>query len=502
MNISLQLKKHITMINNQDTLSQLPNGWELVSLPLVAYFQEGPGLRKRQFRKEGIPFLNIRTFKEEIIDKSLCQYLDKKEVQEQYSHFLLNEGDIIVSSSGTLGRTAVVRKQDLPLMLNTSVIRFRALKPNILDQGYLRLFLKSPYFYEQIISRCTGTAQLNYGPSHLKEMDIILPPLPEQKRIVAKVEKLLEQVNKTREELAKLPLLIKKFRQSVLAKAFKGELTKQDPKDELASVLLERIKKERQKLLGNKYKEPEPVNTTDLPDLPKGWEWATIDQTGLLNPRHPSNIAPPNRLVSFVPMAAVDADLGVITAPETKPISEVIKGFTHFINGDILFAKITPCMENGKAAIAKGLVNGIGCGTTEFHVIRPLGGLLSDYIYYFVRQETFRRKAKDNMTGTVGQARVPTEFIKSEFIPVPPLLEQKRIVDEIESLFTRADEIAKAIEEAQKHCDRMTQSILAKAFRGELVPQDPSDEPASVLLERIKTLKGGTQKPAKEKHCL
>lgn len=159
-------------------------------------------------------------------------------------------------------------------------------------------------------------------------------------------------------------------------------------------------------------------------------------------------IADEEMLVSFVPMAAVDERIGAITAHENRVLSGVSKGFTAFQNGDVLFAKITPCMENGKAALACGLTNGIGRGSTEFHVIRPGSRILGEYIYHFVRQPLFREHAKRHFTGTAGQQRVPKSFLENALIPLPPLEEQRRIVDilnrasRIERLHLRAADAA------------------------------------------------------------
>lgn len=156
-------------------------------------------------------------------------------------------------------------------------------------------------------------------------------------------------------------------------------------------------------------------------------------------------------LVSFVPMAAVDERIGAITAHDDRPLSKVSKGFTAFQNGDVLFAKITPCMENGKAALACGLTNGIGRGSTEFHVIRPGSRILGEYIYHFVRQPLFREQAKRHFTGTAGQQRVPKSFLENALIPLPSLEEQRRIVGilnraaHIELLHLRAADTAAAL---------------------------------------------------------
>ena len=132
-------------------------------------------------------------------------------------------------------------------------------------------------------------------------------------------------------------------------------------------------------------------------------------------------------LVSFVPMAAVDERFGNIAVREDRPLFEVSKGYSAFENGDILFAKITPCMENGKIALARNLTNGIGRGSTEFFVLRPTDRVLDEYVYHLVRQPCFREAAKMSFTGTAGQQRVRKAFMENALVPVPPLCEQHRI---------------------------------------------------------------------------
>jgi len=184
-------------------------------------------------------------------------------------------------------------------------------------------------------------------------------------------------------------------------------------------------------------------------------------------------------------MAAVDADGGIIASPEKRRLSEVRKGFTSFTDGDVLFAKITPCMENGKSAIAAGLNNAYGFGSTEFHVLRPESGILSEWLFYFVRQASFRRRAKANFAGTAGQLRVPTSFLEAHPVPLPPLAEQQRIVAEIEKQLTRLGAGVAALKRARAALRRYRASVLKAACEGKLVPQDPSDEPADQLLRRI-----------------
>ena len=132
--------------------------------------------------------------------------------------------------------------------------------------------------------------------------------------------------------------------------------------------------------------------------------------------------------VSFVPMAAVDEGLGEIADREDRPIAEVDRGYSAFQTGDVLFAKITPCMENGKVAVARDLTNGIGRGSTEFYVLRPGDSILGDYLFFYLRQPRFREQAKRHFTGTAGQQRVPKSFMENAPVPLPPIDEQRRIV--------------------------------------------------------------------------
>jgi type I restriction enzyme, S subunit len=164
-------------------------------------------------------------------------------------------------------------------------------------------------------------------------------------------------------------------------------------------------------------------------NLPKTWRLVRLSMVCEINPPLLGNERPnPETLVSFVPMAAVDEVAGKITRIETRAFREVSKGFTPFRENDVLFAKITPSMENGKAAIATELENGLGFGSTEFHVLRTTEHLSPEYLYYFVRQPRFRERARAAFVGSAGQQRVPRDFLERVQLPLPPLTEQQRIV--------------------------------------------------------------------------
>ena len=203
--------------------------------------------------------------------------------------------------------------------------------------------------------------------------------------------------------------------------------------------------------------------------LPEGWELVTLPDVANINPPKPSADALPlDAPITFVPMPAVDADQGVITKPESRPFGKVRKGYTSFREGDVIMAKITPCMENGKAAIARGLQNGFGFGSTEFHVFRSNGAISADFLYHFIRRESFRKTAEHEMTGSVGQKRVPLSFLESVEIPLPPLAEQKRIVAKIEQLLARVNATRARLVKVPAILKRFRQTVLAAACSGRL----------------------------------
>ena len=196
-------------------------------------------------------------------------------------------------------------------------------------------------------------------------------------------------------------------------------------------------------------------------------------------------------MVSFVPMPGVEAGTGVIDVSQTRNLEEVKKGYTPFREGDVLFAKITPCMENGKMAVVPPLKNDLGFGSTEFHVLRPYCEISAQYIYFFVSSESFRRDAGHNMTGAVGLRRVPTPYLADQSIPVPPAREQRRIVAKIKELFSELDKGIESLKTARAKLNVYRQAVLKHAFEGKLTAQWREEnkdrlETPEQLLARIK----------------
>jgi len=461
----------------------LPDNWVLTEFGTLFKIQGGTQPPRSQHvskKKNGyVRFIQIRDFAS---DEHITYIPDTGKLK------YCQDDDILIARYGaSLGRICRGKSG----AYNVALVKVLFDKKQI-DADWVYYLLQSPWFQEPLF-QVSRSAQEGFNQSELYPRLIPLAPLPEQRRIAKDITIKTSRVRAVREQLGLTQPLLRKFRQSIFAKAFSGELTKdwreQQTDLEPVSALLDHIRVERKKLLGKKYKEAQSVDKSDLTKLPMGWEWVRLGEICLLNPKHKADLISANTAVTFTPMPAIDAKLGEIVDYQERPFDKVRKGYTHFSDGDVLFAKITPCMENGKAAIARNLKNGIGCGSTELHVLRPLLGISAEYIYYYVRQEIFRKRAEANMTGTAGQLRVPVDFIREHIFPLPSIKEQAYIVGVLNKALERMNLIEGLADKTLLECERLPQAILAKAFRGELVEQDPNDEPASVLLKKIREKK-------------
>lgn len=198
----------------------------------------------------------------------------------------------------------------------------------------------------------------------------------------------------------------------------------------------------------------------------------TFSEVVSINPRSSNDELPDDMLASFIPMKCVEEESGRFESLGDRRVGEVRRGYTSFRNGDVIVAKVTPCMENGKAAVLKGLTNGIGFGSTEFFTLRPSSRLDPYFLLHFVLQHSFRQRAAQNMAGAVGLRRVPRPYLEQQIIPLPSISEQKRIVAEIEKQFTRLEAGTAALRRVQANLKRYRAAVLKAACEGRLVPTE------------------------------
>ncbi|EKI2645396.1 restriction endonuclease subunit S [Campylobacter jejuni] len=321
-----------------------------------------------------------------------------------------------------------------------------------------------------------GIALKNIAKSFIQSLKIPLPPFEIQKQIVAECEKVEEQYNTIRMSVEEYQKLIKAMLQ-------KCGIIEDNQEYELNSIL-ENLQKLESKLDFNllfsfiddftnarqedlkKFKEfvknIKAILDTLLISPKDGWKRISLknEQYIELNPsKKEISKLDENMLVSFIEMASV-SDKGYIQSKIDRSLNEVRKGYTYFIENDILIAKITPCMENGKCAIAKNLTNNIGFGSTEFHIFRAKTGLDSSFLFYNLNQQNIREKAALAMTGASGHKRVPISFYENLTIPLPPLEIQEKIVQNIELVEQQIDFLNLKLEFLEKEKEKILQKYL------------------------------------------
>ena len=232
-------------------------------------------------------------------------------------------------------------------------------------------------------------------------------------------------------------------------------------------------------------------------DVPDNWEWVRIKTACVINPR---NSIDDNTEVSFVPMANIKEGYANKFISDIRVWKKVKKGYTHFADNDIGIAKITPCFENKKSVVFSGLINGYGAGTTELYIVRTISSLvIPEYLLNFVKRDDFITGGVLTFSGDVGQQRVTKDYVANYLFTLPPLNEQQRILNAVHNANFLIESIEKSKDNLIRDIDKTKSKILDLAIRGKLVPQDPNDEPASVLLERIQAEKEELIKQGKMK---
>ena len=340
-------------------------------------------------------------------------------------------GDVLVVKDGaTTGKTAYVDNslRGEPIVVNEHVFICRPNR-NVVNPRFLFYWLWSEEGWAQIRTCYQGSTIGGINRSFIQKVTVPLPPLCEQQRIAGILNQQMAYVEKARKAA-------------------------------------EEILEAAQALPGAFLRQAFPAHGDALP---AGWRWAKLGDVCKVNPRRPTGLQwKPHTKTTFVPMPSVDGQTGAITQPQERNYAEVSRGYTYFEEGDVLFAKITPCMQNGKHAIASGLGNGFGFGSTEFHVLRPSGAVLSEWVHKFLRQPSVLAEAVHHFRGSVGQQRVPKEFLTYLPIPLPPLPEQKRIAALLNEQMAYVETVRMSAREQLDAINALPAALLRRAFAGGL----------------------------------
>lgn len=420
---------------------EVPENWVWVRLGAVCYASKE---KSNDFSNE-IKYIGLEHLEK---DKGIVGFSSADKVKSTKNAF--QEGQILY------GRLRpYLNKHDIASFSGVCSTDILVLEASVLVANVLvDKFFNLPFFIEYVVANSKGINLPRVSEKTILNTTFPLPPLSEQQRIVERIEELFAKLDEAKERLQEVANSFAVRKAAILHKAFTGELTKQWRRENGVSD--------------------------------ESWEEKKLGEVCSVNPRKiDAKNLDDNLEVSFIPMAAVSDVLGEIVNPEVKNLEDVRTGFTNFAEGDVIFAKITPCMENGKSAVVGPLLNDIGYGSTEFYVLRCKEELYNKYLYHMVRNTTFRAEAKAVMTGAVGQQRVPKTFLQEYQLLLPTIPEQHEIVRLIDDLLARERSAQQAAEQALASIDLMKKSILARAFRGELGTNKASEASALELLKQV-----------------
>ncbi|KAF0145731.1 MAG: type I restriction enzyme S subunit [Nitrospirae bacterium] len=430
-------------------MSELPLKWECVDISTFLYpVTTGvkPFIGKRKYYSTG-----------SINGKA---YLNEGEYTFQErparANRMAEEGDVLQARMQGTDKVLLIDKSLSGQLFSTGFLQFRIIEKTYVSK-LLLFFMKSGYFLKQRDEFATGSTQIALTDRGLSNIKLLVPPFNEQLRIVAKLEKLLHKIDACKERLDKIPLILKRFRQSVLSAACSGRLTEDWRKE---------------------HNEPE-------------WKDAKIGDYCLdsfYGPRFGREEYVPEGIPTIRTTDFTDNGKIILSRPPCVLIPNEKKGKFLLRKNDLL---ITRTGSIGKMAIFRENYEAIPSAYLIRFRFKPEVSV--DYLFLWLMSPEGQNLLGLGATA-VTQPNVNAETIKGMPIPLPSLPEQQEIVRRVEALFKKADAIETRYKKAKAFVDKLTQSILAKAFRGELVAQDPNDEPASVLLERIRAEKQKSQK--------
>ena len=436
---------------------EIPQGWEWCRICHVAEIARGGSPRPiKEYLTDATDGVNwIKIGDTEKDNKYITSVKEKIKQSGVSKSRMVHKGDFLLTNSMSFGRPYITQVD--------GCIHDGWLVISLIEQSYRQDFfyhlLSSGYAYSQFANRVAGAVVQNLNSEKVAISLFPLPPYKEQKRIVQKIEELLPLVEKFGNNITLLDKLNTdintRLKKSILQEAIQGKLVPQLAEEGTAQELLEQIKAEKQKLVkegklkksalassvifqgdDNKYYEQIGKKCLDITEeipfpIPANWQWVRIRDVFQLNPK---NEADDETLAAFIPMEKISAGYKSNFTFDLVKWGNIKKRFTHFANGDVAFAKITPCFQNRKSAIFHDLPNGIGAGTTELKVLRPYGNTIGRwYLLYFLESPYFIDEA--TFKGTANQQRIVVGYLENKLFPLPPKEEQQRIVAQIEKLF-------------------------------------------------------------------
>ena len=441
---------------------EIPNGWEWCRLRDLCTVFGRIGFRgytRNDIVEKGFGAITLSPSNMQDngnMNYSVVSYISWKKYEESPEIKVKANDVLIVKTGSSYGKTCII--SDLPEKATINP-QIAVLKYSFVNNQWLTYFLNAPFAQEQFRKYVIGTSIPTFSQEKLSSTLLPLPPKNEQEHLIKKLSllgKCIGSYNVIQQLIDRLNVgIYDKLKKSILQEAIQGKLVPQTAEEGTAKELLEQIKAEKQKLVkegklkksalndsiifrgdDNRYYEKIGKKCVDITEeipfsIPANWTWVRIRDVFRLNPK---NEADDNSMAAFIPMEKISAGYKSDFVFDTVKWGSIKKGFTHFANGDVAFAKITPCFQNGKSAIFHGLPNGIGAGTTELKVLRPYGNTIGRwYLLYFLESPYFIDEA--TFKGTANQQRIVVGYLENKLFPLPPKEEQQRIVAQIEKLF-------------------------------------------------------------------
>lgn len=468
----------------------LPSGWIDATIgDLAAYVSRGKS--PKYVDVSSVPVVNQRAVRWSGVDTRHLKFVDPATADQWGPERTLREGDILWNSTGTgtIGRASLYSVLDgfERVVADSHVTVVRAAH-EILPR-YLFEFVRSPPVQSVIDKMQSGsTNQVELGRQAIVETKVPLPPAAEQRRIVAKLDALIARLARAKAELDRVPMLAEHLRQSAVVAAFRGELTAEWREQNHAAAIsapdLDAAFAER---AGTKRKKPaSDIDWQPSFNIPESWRWVSVDQ--ILALAQYGTSAKTDENSAGVPVLRMgNLQGGELDWSSLKYLPSTHDEFPTLLltSGDVLFNRTNSFELVGKSAVFRGALGPVSFAS---YLIRlRCSGILPDLLVRYLNSPIGREWVRSVASQQVGQANVNGTKLRSLAIPLPPFNEQAEMSRILEVVFARADHLDAEAVRARALLDRLESAILAKAFRGELVPQDPSDEPASVLLERIRT---------------
>ena len=492
-----------------EELYELPKGWVWTSIKEISEVITGttPSKSNAEYYGRDFPFFKPTDLNKGYYVREAQDCLSKEGIQKAR---LIPEKSILVTCIGaTISKTGFIRVK------GSCNQQINAIVPNInLLPEFVYFWCISPFFKKTVIAHASSTTLPILNKSKFETLSFPCPPLSEQYRIVAKIEELFTELDAGVELLKKLKVKLKRYRQAVLKAAVEGNLTKEwreanQGKLEPASILLERILKQRRekweaeqlakmKAQGKppkddswklKYKEPIAPDTSDLPELPDGWCWASLEQ-----------LSDAARSITYgVVKLGEHTENGVATlrSSNVRPLKLDLNGIKK-IYSELSNQYGRTILKGGEILITiRGTLGGVVSvpnNCVGYNISREVGMIapsseISSYCYSILIASINIQNWLLTRTKGIAYTGINLETLNQTPLPLFSLLEQELIVLEVQKYLSIIDQLEKTIDANLKRSEKLRQSILKQAFEGKLVPQDPNDEPAEKLLERIKAEK-------------